>query len=108
MTVRVRPADALLRWNVRVETKIGAVKATCSQSTAAGMLIAREDLARTRPDYVPRLTSWGEARRTLLELCDGHRTLGEIESELCRRYPELFPSPAAVSGFVAEVVTRYA
>jgi protein arginine N-methyltransferase 1 len=108
VAVRVRPADVLLRWSVTVETKSGAVKATCSQSTAAGMLLAREDLERTRPDYVPRLTSWGEARRTLLELCDGHRTLGEIESELCRRHPRLFASPAAASGFVAEVVTRYA
>jgi len=108
VTVRFRPADVQLRWSVRVEAKTGAVKAVCSQSTAAGMLITREDLERTRPDYVPRLTSWGEARRTLLELCDGKRSLAEIESELCRRHPGLFPSPAAVSGFVAEVVTRYA
>ncbi len=108
VTVRVRPADVQLRWSVTVEAKTGAVKAACSQSTAAGMLIAREDLERTRPDYVPRLTSWGEGRRTLLELCDGKRSLAEIESELCRRHPGLFPSPAAVSGFVAEVVTRYA
>jgi len=108
VTVRFRPADVQLRWSVTVEAKTGAVKAACSQSTAAGMLIAREDLERTRPDYVPRLTSWGEARRTLLELCDGKRSLAEIESELCRRHPGLFPSPAAVSGFVAEVVTRYA
>jgi protein arginine N-methyltransferase 1 len=108
VAMRVRPADVLLRWSVTVETKTGAVKAACSQSTAAGMLLSREDLERTRPDYVPRLTSWGEARRTLLELCDGQRTLGEIESELCRRHPALFSSPAAASGFVAEVVTRYA
>ena len=83
-------------------------RASAARADCRFQLLALEDLTRTRPDYVPRLSPWGLARRTLLTLCDGRRPLAEIESELCRRHPELFASPAAAAGFVAEVVTRYA
>ena len=45
---------------------------------------------------------------TVLELCDGRRPLGEIETEMLRRHPQLFDTPSAAASFVAEVVTRYA
>lgn len=105
--VRVRPSEVMLRWSVSVESRAGGLKAAFTHSTGGGMLVAREDLTRTHPDYVPRLTAWGEARRTVLELCDGSRPLAEIETDVFRRHPELFASRAAASGFVAEVVTRY-
>jgi type I protein arginine methyltransferase len=106
--LRILPSEVMLRWHVTLETAAGDGKAVFSHSTAAGMLLALEDLDRTRPDYVPQLSPWGVARRTLLSLCDGRRPLAEIEAELRRRHPELFASPAAAAGFVAEVVTRYA
>jgi len=77
-------------------------------TTLRGMLIAREDLTRTSPTYTPMLTAAGEARRTVLRLIDGQRTLAEIEDEVFARHPGLFASPAQAAMFVAEVVTRYA
>ena len=56
----------------------------------------------------PTLTERGQARMTVLELCDGRRSLGEIETEMLRRHPQLFDTPSAAALFVAEVVTRYA
>ena len=50
----------------------------------------------------------GEARRTVLELCDGRRSVAEIEREVLRRHPTLFASGGVAAEFVAEVVTRYA
>lgn len=76
-------------------------------STLLGMLFSEEDMEKTRPSAVPRLTPWGEARRSILELMDGRRPIGEIESEVLRRHPGLFPSLKEASAFVAEVVTRY-
>ena len=105
---RIMPSQAMLRWQVTVSSATGSPKADFAHSTAEGMLLAAEDLERTRPDYVPRLSAWGEARRSLIALCDGHRTVAEIEAEVCRRHPELFASPEAAGAFVAEVVTRYA
>jgi len=101
VSMRIRPSDLLVRWTVEVP---GGKR--FSHSTLAGMLIPREDLERTRPTYVPRLTDRGVARRTVLELCDG-RPLEAIEREVYDRHRELFDSEAAAHVFVAEVVTRY-
>ncbi len=68
------------------------------------MPLAREDLARTRPEAVPRLRPEGEARRTVLSLCDGVRTRQEVEAELAARHPELFPDATAAAAFVARAL----
>jgi hypothetical protein len=72
------------------------------------MLIPAEDLARTRPEFKPKLIPRGEARRTVVNLCDGVRTLAEIEQEVFRLHPNLFRTRDEAAAFVAEVVTRYA
>ncbi|MGH9408939.1 MAG: hypothetical protein ACRD1V_05755, partial [Vicinamibacterales bacterium] len=53
------------------------------------------------------LTPAGLARRTVLDLCDGHRTLRTVQEEVYARHPDLFSSRTDASTFVAEVVTRY-
>jgi hypothetical protein len=112
VSLKIRPADVVVGWTVEVQTSsAGGLSRTCqarfTHSTLQGMLLCREDLARTDPRFVPRLTAWGQARRSVLELCDGRRRLGEIEQEVQRRHPDLFRSVGEVGGFVTEVVTRY-
>ena len=80
---------------------------TFRHTTLRGMLLAREDLARTNPAHRPVLTRSGAARLTVLRLCDGERTLAEIERALYDEYRDLFASPVEAAVFVAEVVTRY-
>ena len=63
-----------------------------------------DEVAKTRPDFVPRLSDWGAARRTVVNLADGSRTLAEIERELLRMHPDLFPSIAQASEYVAKVL----
>lgn len=113
ITIRMTivPTEALVAWNVEVwgRSDGGMVKkAQAGHSTFQGMLLCSEDLQRTQPDFVPRLSPWGEARLSVLELCDGRRTLREVEQELYRRHPALFRSLAEAAKFVAEVTTRYA
>jgi hypothetical protein len=43
----------------------------------------------------------------VLDLCDGVRTLSDVEAELQQRHPELFPNRTDAAVFVAEVVSRY-
>lgn len=102
LSLRVRPADMLVTWTVRIG---GAVE---RRSTLGGMLIARDVLRAGDPAWHPALTPRGEGRRTVLELCDGTRTLGAIERAVFDRHRDLFASPAEAEVFVAEVVTRYA
>jgi len=103
--LRIRPADMLLRWTVDVRTAAGAAHET--HSTLEGMLLTREDLRAHHPDWRPQLTDRGRARATVLALCDGARSLADIEREVQARHAPLFGTPGDAQAFVAEVVMRY-
>ena len=67
-----------MTWDVQV-TRGAASIARFRHSTLNGALFAREDLKRMNPRFTPSLTPRGQARRLVLELCDGTRTLDEVE-----------------------------
>ena len=102
----VRPNELVLAWRVTVSRESAAV-AVRHGTTLRGMLIAREDLDRTNPARLPHLSHWADARATVLELCDGQRSLRDVETATAARHPALFPTVADAATFVAEVVTRY-
>jgi SAM-dependent methyltransferase len=104
--MRILPRDTMVRWDVEL-WRGGARQARFSHSTFHGMLLSAEDLRRTHPGFVPKLTAWGQARLTVLTLCDGQRSVAEVEAELQRRHPELFRTAAEAAEFAAEVITRY-
>jgi hypothetical protein len=104
----IRPTDSLVNWNVDIlNGNASSKKDSFRHSTWKGMLIPSEDLTRTKPAFKPRLTPRGEGRRTVVNLCDGVRTLTEIEDEVLRLHPALFRSREEAAVFVAEVVMRY-
>jgi hypothetical protein len=103
----INPTETMVSWKAEVLDRGGAKQASFNHSTFRGMLITREDLQRNQPQFVPKLTPWGEARRSVVNLCDGARALSEIEEEIFRRHADLFVSRGQAAGFVAEVVTRY-
>jgi len=98
----VAPTDTLVTWKVAVRGK-----AAFTHSTWTGMLLSREKLAKTQPDFVPRLTRRGIARGSVLDLCDGRTPLASIEEEMLHRYPDLFQSRQQAAVFVTEVVSAY-
>jgi precorrin-6B methylase 2 len=103
VSMRIRPSDLLVHWVVTVRN--GEYRS--SHSTLRGMLLSREELRRTNPHFVPSLTARGEARKTVLALCDGAHTLDCIEREVFGRHRPLFRDYNEAQVFVAEVVTRY-
>ena len=115
IVMQIVPAELIVTWKVEVwgeaEKHQGqerpVKKAGFTHSTFQGMLVSKEDLQKTQPHFIPKLSPWGEARRSVVNLCDGRKTLSEIEQETYRLYPELFPSLGKAAEFVAEVVTRY-
>jgi len=106
--MQILPVDRMVAWTVAVIPP-GADEpiARFRHSTLQGMLVARSELARTRPSHQPTLTAWGHARRTVLDLCDGRTPVERIEQELLRRHADLFPTIDEAAVFAAEVITRY-
>jgi hypothetical protein len=94
----------LLGWNLSVFDTKGREKARFVHSTLKGMPLTPAELAKTRPDFVPRLSAWGMARKSVVNLADGTRTLAEIERELFRIHPALFPSLVEASAYVTRVL----
>jgi len=108
LAMQILTSELLVTWDVEVRDKeTGERKGRFSHSTWKGMLLSAEDMRRTRPDYVPRLTPRGEARQTVLELCDGETPLGVVQSEVFKRHKALFENEHQAELFVAEVVTAY-
>jgi hypothetical protein len=105
--MQILPSELMVAWEVEVRGEADTRKARFTHSTFHGMLMCKEDLRRTQPHFIPKLSPWGEARRSILNLCDSQRTLAEIEQELYSHYPELFRSLGGAAAFVAEVITRY-
>jgi hypothetical protein len=97
-------AQNLLSWKVVVFNTKGREKARYVHSTLNGMSLMPGELAKTRPDFVPHLSDWGVARRSVVNLADGTRTLAEIERELFRIHSALFPSLADAAEYVTKVL----
>jgi SAM-dependent methyltransferase len=99
-TVMARPADNVTAWTVEV----AATGRRFSHSTLQGMLLAPEDLVTANPARVAQPSPEGRARVSVLRYCDGRRTVREIEQAILSDHPNLFPSTAEISRFVAHVL----
>jgi protein arginine N-methyltransferase 1 len=112
----IRPHESLVRWVIERWPDAEALQSgdesrrldRFDQSTFRGMLISADEVRRTRPSSVPRLSERGLARKLVLDLTDGRSTVADIEQALFARYPGLFADASDAGRFVAEVVTRYA
>ncbi|MCC7417792.1 MAG: 50S ribosomal protein L11 methyltransferase [Acidobacteria bacterium] len=100
--MQIRPHDLIVKWIVSCG---GARFEHC---TFKGMLFSRQVLHRTRPEFVPRLSDRGRARKLVLDLAERETTVGEIEHALFESHRQLFADQTDAGRFVAEVITRYA
>ena len=102
--VHLMPVEEMVTWRVEVTGRDGVAKAKSTHSTFKGTLIAKEDLHRMRPDYVPRLSAQGEIKRAILELCDGERSARQIAEEIRQRFAENFQSAADAEAAVSRII----
>jgi protein arginine N-methyltransferase 1 len=105
-TMVIQPVTAIVSWSIRVLDAGGVLRANSRRSTFEGMLISSEDVARTRPGARLSLSRAGQARRLVLELCDGSHSVQEIEREVAARFADLFQT-ADAARFVAETLVPY-
>lgn len=97
-----RPSEDLIAWTVH-HSRTGR---RFRHSTFDGMIVTEADIRRMQPCHAPRPTAMSRARSIVLGYCDGTRTRGEIRSAVLAEHPDLFPTPEAVSRFVADVLDR--
>jgi protein arginine N-methyltransferase 1 len=106
VSVRALWRAMVVSWRVSVH-RDGQAPVHFAHSTLQGMLLDAAMLRAGDPASRPALTERGVARRTILELCDGTRTLDEIEAAVFARHRALFASREEAAVFVGEVVSRY-
>lgn len=99
-TIMTRPCDHVTAWTAEFES----TGERLTHSTLQGMLLSPEDLVRSDPSRVPRLSPEGRARMTVLGYCDGRRSIREIEEAVLREHPGLLPSAEAISRFVSRIL----
>ena len=99
VALAVLPDQHMVNWAVEHTDSAGTTSHQ-THSTFRGMLTSHDDLARAHPDFVPLLTPRGVGRLTVLRLCDGTRTLQEIENEVYARHQDLFRSRGEAAAFV--------
>jgi SAM-dependent methyltransferase len=105
--VSMLPAEGILNWTVSVTSVDGGVVAAFRHSSFKGILLAHEELARTDPQAVPELSPAGAVQRSILELCDGRRTLAQIEAEVFARHRDVLAGRDEAATLVAGVLARY-
>jgi SAM-dependent methyltransferase len=99
--------EMLVSWTVEVtDSARKSTKGRFAQSMFRGMLVSREALERTRPDFHPTRSPHGRARLAVLTLCDGKRPLDEIVESVYRQHSGLFPSTAEAKVFVTSVIAQ--
>ena len=100
------------RWQVEVRKESGATSsvhpnARFDHSTFRPGLISKETLRKKSPLSTPQLSRKGEALLYALTLCNGQRSLAEIENEIVANYEDCFTSRQMLSDFIAEELHRW-
>ncbi len=101
-TVMARPADDLLAWRL----EIPSVGLSFAHSTWFGGAADDHQISSRGPGNILRRTRGGEARRIVLEYCDGQSTLVQIRHRVISEHPDLFPSERAAARFVSAVLAK--
>ena len=98
-------ADDVFAWQVSVVPERGE-PLTFLQTTVRGMLLTKDDLRRGDPNSRPIRNEGCAALLTVMSMCDGRRSLADIEEEVFRLHSDLFSSRQEATAFVASVIAR--
>lgn len=102
VTIMARPASNMIAWTVEHP----ATGKRFGHSTWQGEVIDPAQLARNRPEYVPRLSPSANARNIVLAYCDGQRSVSQVQEAVLVDHPDLFPSRDEIVRFVTATLRR--
>jgi protein arginine N-methyltransferase 1 len=102
VTIMARPLDYIIAWVV----DLPATGQSFSHTTFSGLLLDGETLSKVQPDRATQLNQRGCALQIVLSLCDGERTVAEVQERVLQDHPDLFPSEQATKEFVQRTLAR--
>jgi hypothetical protein len=102
VSVVARPTDNVISWTVEATSSARRF----AHSTWKSSVMTQEDIARAQLSRTPRLSRLGQARKIVMDYCDGKRTSREIEQAVLRNHPRLFPTREEISRFVRSELGR--
>ncbi len=100
-TVMARPRDQQIGW--RLEHAASGNR--FEHSTFGGSIVPAGEWQRAGANHVPLLTPLGRVREATLRLCDGRRSVAEIQLQLCAEFRDLLPG-AELDRFVERTLRR--
>lgn len=110
VTVRLQATlvgeDYVWVWNTTVSSG-GLPRLEMRQSTLLGSPLLREQVAKRAENYVADFGEDGLIDRSVLDLIDGKRTLGEISQWLLEKFPTRFPNLQEALTRVGQLSVRY-
>lgn len=101
VNLMIRPRDNVIGWIVELPD----TNQRFEQNTFNGLQLATDTLARIQPDRVAALNDRGRARQIILALCDGNRTVADVQEIVQRDHPHLFPTAETTRSFVSSVLS---
>ncbi len=109
LRLRARPTagDYVWSWSSTFERN-GEILAQFRQSTALSFPFTHATLERSSADYVPGLTTDGEALRLTLDLMNDDLSLSEIAVRVAQRFPQRFSHDEDALQFTVRVAQKYA
>jgi hypothetical protein len=82
--------DYVWCWETRIPPREERKEIVFRQSTFHGATLSTSLLHKHNTNFVPELSTEGQAERWLLQAMDGKRTLEDIASEAVRLFPGVF------------------
>jgi protein arginine N-methyltransferase 1 len=82
--------DYVWCWETRIPPREERKEVFFRQSTFHGATLSTSLLHKHNTNFVPELSTEGQAERWLLQAMDGKRTLEDIASEAVRLFPDVF------------------
>lgn len=101
-------ADYVWAWKTTVSAgDPPRAKLELNQSTFLGCPLSRDQVASRSEDFISSLSEEGLIDRTVLDLMDGQKTLGQIAERLREKFPSRFFTAHEALAKVSEMSDRY-
>lgn len=107
LSVRLFKGSHVYRWDTRITTAEGSVKASFEQSTFKAQPASIAELRKSGADYVPTLNSDGQAAKAVLDAMTGGQSLKEIANNLLTCFPDRYKTPSQALDEVSRLSQKY-